>query len=206
MTQEQEIVEKLLRPFDFIRRKTKTELSSLPSEGFPIQQYKAPNNSSMSKSETTSKILPLLVLGKTALLPRRVNDNDFHFLKLLESGFKIPKCNGFNTKLAREAGVGLHSATHVNFIPLIIVMRNRKIVWKHGPNFNLKYPGWLYRAYIKTAKNGHLCEELLSENNIEAVLATFCCYDHGAKVFEAVQKIATDQEEYLKCSSCVIIC
>ena len=92
-----------------------------------------------------------------------------------------------------------------------IVIGNGKIVWKHGPfcwyfRLNLKYLGWPYRAYIKTAKNGDFCEELLSENDFEAVLATFCCYDHGAKASEAVQKIATDQKEYRKCSSCVIIC
>ena len=45
-------------------------------------------------------------------------------------------------------------------------------------------------------KNGNFCEELLSENDFETVLATFCCCDHGAKVSEAVQKIATDQKEY----------
>ena len=93
---------------------------------------------------------------------------------------------------------------------LIIVIRNGKIVWKHGPycwyfRLNLKYLGWPYRAYIKTAKNG-VCEELLSENDFEAVLATFCCYDHGAKASEAVQKIATDQKEYREWFSCVIIC
>ena len=44
------------------------------------------------------------------------------------------------------------------------------------------------------------------ENDLEAVLATFCCYDHGAKASEEVQKIATDQKEYHKCSLCVIIC
>ena len=92
-----------------------------------------------------------------------------------------------------------------------IVIRNGKIVWKHGPyrwyfQLNLKYLGWLYRAYIKTAKNGDFSEELLSENDFETVLATFCCYDHGAKASEAVQKIATDQKEYRKCSLCVIIC
>ena len=38
-----------------------------------------------------------------------------------------------------------------------------------------------YREYIKTAKNGGFCEELLSENDFQAVLATFCCYDYGAK-------------------------
>ena len=44
---------------------------------------------------------------------------------------------------------------------------------------NLKYLGRLYRAYIKTAQNCDFWEELLSENDFEAVLATFFCYDHG---------------------------
>ena len=51
-----------------------------------------------------------------------------------------------------------------------------------------------------------VASELLSKNDFEAVLATFCCYDHGAKASEEVQKIATDQKEYRKCSLCVIIC
>ena len=34
-------------------------------------------------------------------------------------------------------------------------------------------------------------EELLSENDFEAVLANFCCYDYGANTSEAVQKIST---------------
>ena len=40
-------------------------------------------------------------------------------------------------------------------------------------------------------KNNSFCEELLSENDFEAVLAHFCCYDYGANVSEAVQKIST---------------
>ena len=59
------------------------------------------------------------------------------------------------------------------------------------------------RAYIKTAKNGDFCEELLGENDVCNHCA-FCCYDHCAKAFEAVQKIATDRKEYRKCSLCVI--
>ena len=35
---------------------------------------------------------------------------------------------------------------------------------------------------------------------------SLCCYNHGAKASEAVQKIATDQKVYRKCPSCVIIC
>ena len=48
-----------------------------------------------------------------------------------------------------------------------------------------------YRKYIKTAKNGGFCEELLSENDFEAVLVSFCCYEYDASASEAVQKIST---------------
>ena len=51
-----------------------------------------------------------------------------------------------------------------------------------------------------------LCEKVLSENNFEAVLATFCCYDCGANASEVVQKITIDHKDYQKCSSFVIIC
>ena len=77
-------------------------------------------------------------------------------------------------------------------------MRNEKIVYKHGPyfwNFHLNFLqnlGWPYKACIKTAKNGDFCGELLSENDFDAVLATFCCYDHGANASQAIQKITTD--------------
>ena len=92
-----------------------------------------------------------------------------------------------------------------------IVIRNRKILWKHGPycwyfRLNLKYLGWPYRTYIKTAKNCDFREELLIENDFETVLATCCCYGLGAMASEEVQKIATDQKGYRKCSLCVIIC
>ena len=37
------------------------------------------------------------------------------------------------------------------------------------------------------AKNGGFFEELLSEDDFEAVLVNFCCYDLGASVYEAVR-------------------
>ena len=58
----------------------------------------------------------------------------------------------------------------------------------------------------QTARIGGFCEKLHSENDCEAVWATFCCYDFGAKVSKTVQKIATDEKDYHKCSSCVVIC
>ena len=59
----------------------------------------------------------------------------------------------------------------------ITVIRNGKIFWKYSPYcwyfcLNLKYLGWPYREYIKRAKNSGFCEELPSENDFEAVLAT----------------------------------
>ena len=41
----------------------------------------------------------------------------------------------------------------------------------------------------QNSQNGDFCEELLSENNFEAVLTNFCCYDYDANVSEVVQKI-----------------
>ena len=52
-----------------------------------------------------------------------------------------------------------------------------------------------YREYIKTPKNGGFCEELRSENDFDATLVTFCCYDHGANTSEVVQDIAVDQKD-----------
>ena len=43
----------------------------------------------------------------------------------------------------------------------------------------------------QTAKNGGFFEELLSENDFEAVLVNFCCYEYGVNASEAVQKIST---------------
>ena len=70
------------------------------------------------------------------------------------------------------------------------------IVWKYEPHcwyfcLNLKYWRWPYTEYIKTAKNTGFCEELLCENDFEAVLTTFCCYEYGDNTSEAVQKITT---------------
>ena len=46
-------------------------------------------------------------------------------------------------------------------------------------------------------------ERVFSENDFEAVLATDCCYDYGINTSEAVEKIATDQKYYHKCSLCL---
>ena len=42
----------------------------------------------------------------------------------------------------------------------------------------------------QTAKNGGFCEELLCENDFEALLVNFCCYEYGANASKAFQKIS----------------
>ena len=49
----------------------------------------------------------------------------------------------------------------------------------------------------QNSKNGDFCEELLSENDFEAVLVNFCCYDYGANASEAVQKISTRKANFM---------
>ena len=62
-----------------------------------------------------------------------------------------------------------------------------------------------YREHIKTMKASSFCKELLSENDFEAVLVNFCYNDFGANASGAFQKIATNQKDYHKCSSYVIV-
>ena len=94
-------------------------------------------------------------------------------------------------------------------VDAFIVIRNRKIVWKHGSYcwhfcLKLKYPRWPYSEYIKTAKNGGLVRSC-------SVKMTWGCFSHFMLLWllcqdsEAVQKTVTDQKDYNKCSSCVIV-
>ena len=73
------------------------------------------------------------------------------------------------------------------------VIRNGRIVWNNKPycyyfGLNLKYFRWSYREYIKTARSVDFCEELLSEIDFEAVLVTFCCYEHSANASEEFRR------------------
>ena len=73
-------------------------------------------------------------------------------------------------------------------------------------SFELEISRVAVQSIHQNSKNCGFCEELLNENDFEAILTTLCCHDYGAKTSEAVQKITTDQKDYHKCSSCVIIC
>ena len=83
---------------------------------------------------------------------------------------------------------------YINFFYFIItcniyiVIRNGKIVWKHGSycryfHLNLKYFGCLYRAYMKIAKNDNFCEELFSENDFQPIFNQFLLLWPWCQVF-----------------------
>ena len=55
--------------------------------------------------------------------------------------------------------------------------------------------GWPYGEYSKTAKKFGFCEEFLSENDFEDIVATFSCYDYGANASEAVRKISIHEKD-----------
>ena len=44
---------------------------------------------------------------------------------------------------------------------------------------------------MKAARDGGFCDELLSENDFEAVLVNLCCYGYCAHASEGVQKTST---------------
>ena len=73
-------------------------------------------------------------------------------------------------------------------------------------SLELEISGVVVQRIHKNSEKSWRSEELLTENDFKAVLATFCCYDYGAYASEAVQKIATDQKDYHKCSLCVMVC
>ena len=73
-------------------------------------------------------------------------------------------------------------------------------------SIELDISGMAVQSIDQNSKKWWLCEELLSENDFKTVLSTFCCYDYGANTSKTVRKIATDQKDYHKCSSCVIVC
>ena len=64
----------------------------------------------------------------------------------------------------------------------------------------LEISGVTVQRKHQNSKKWCLCEELLSENDFEAVLDTFRCYDYGSNASGIVQKIAADQKDYHKCS------
>ena len=74
--------------------------------------------------------------------------------------------------------------------------------------FSLEFEisGMTVQRIHQNSENYGLCEEVLSENNFQAVLSTFCCYDYGANASEAVHKIIIDHKDYQKCSLFVIVC
>ena len=56
--------------------------------------------------------------------------------------------------------------------------------------------GVAVQSIHQAAKKGGFCNELLSQNDFEAILAAFSCYEYGTNTSEADQKITADQKQY----------
>ena len=67
------------------------------------------------------------------------------------------------------------------------VIKNGKIVWKHGGPYGCRTGNTL-----KQRKIAAFSEEFLSENGFEAVLGTRWYYYYDAKISETVEKIAIE--------------
>ena len=119
ITQEHKTIEKPRQYLELVKRKSKKKLSSLPKQEITVQRYKGPSNPPMPSEAARYELLPLSVLARAALSINRANDNDFHFMNLISSGVGISEYNGYNTKIAREAGQGLRPATDITYLPLI---------------------------------------------------------------------------------------
>ena len=119
ITQEHKTIEKPRQYLELVKRKSKKKLSSLPKQEITVQRYKGPSNPPMPSEAARYELLPLSVLARAALSINRANDNDFHFMNLISSGVGISEYNGYNTKIAREAGQGLRPATDITYLPPI---------------------------------------------------------------------------------------
>ena len=81
-------------------------------------------------------------------------------------------------------------------VSVIIVIRNRKIVWKHGPYYwyfcmNIKF----LREYIKTVKITGCSENFLCGDEFDAISINSRFYSDDADLYESVKKTATDDKD-----------
>ena len=111
-----------------------------------------------------------LSVSERLLYSTEPNFSDWFYFWLGKScGWRKPLMSSIAIPRQRVS-IASFAALSKEDMDIIIVIRNEMIVWRHGPHcwyfrLNLKYMGWSYRAYIKTAKNGNVWEELLREND-----------------------------------------
>ena len=92
----------------------------------------------------------------------------------------------WNSELPKNLNIYLHQTEAAIFL----ATKHEKIIMAYS---YLKFFHTENTSNFKTqtAKNGSFFEELLSENDFEAVLVNFCCNEYGTNASEAVQKIST---------------
>ena len=90
------------------------------------------------------------------------------------------------------------------------VIRNGKIVWKHGL-YCWIFP-WTWNIWGDRPENTLKQQKMVGLWGIAKWKWLWGCFSHFSLLWlwcqlsKAVQKITTDQKDYHKCSSCVIVC
>ena len=73
----------------------------------------------MPKSDSKFQVMFLKVLARAQGSLNRAKDIDFHLMQLIVYDVQVTEYNGFNTKIAGEAGLKLKSRTYVIYFLLI---------------------------------------------------------------------------------------
>ena len=73
----------------------------------------------MPAKEAVYNVFPLHVIARAASSTNRANDQDFHFMSLIANDVQVPEYSGYNTKIARESGMQLQTATHTTYYSLV---------------------------------------------------------------------------------------
>ena len=71
--------------------------------------------------------------------------------------------------------------------------------------FELKISRVAVQKIHKNGENGSFSEELLSESDFEAVLASFCCCDYGAKAWKQFRRLLQTRKAFLEWTSIELI-
>jgi hypothetical protein len=101
------------------RRISKDEMKEQIIKDIPVQRYYGPKKPDMPSSEVRHSVLPLRVLVHQVVALERAHLLDFEFFKSVATSTNPLEFVGFNTKLCREQGQSVKSATKAVYLPLI---------------------------------------------------------------------------------------
>ena len=79
MIQEHQTIEKPFQNLEFVKQKSRKELSAFEKQQIPVERYWGPSNPPMPSEEAKCNIPPLSVFARVVISINRANDNDYRF-------------------------------------------------------------------------------------------------------------------------------